>query len=153
NLSQVIHSLQFELPIVALQSFACDGREQEVQRLVQEEALRPFDLFDHLPIRARLLRLDEQQHILLVVMHHMASDSWSVQVFMRELQILYRALREERALPVSPLPIQYADYTIWQQEWLQGSESDEQLSYWKKQLAGLPDLLELPTVHARPAVQ
>ena len=118
-----------------------------------EEAQRPFDLAQDLMLRATLIKLSEQEHILLLVMHHIASDGWSMGILMRELSHFYEA--EISGLPSSlpELPIQYADYAEWQLEWLQGEVLNKQLDYWKRQLAGAPTRLDLPTDRPRPAVQ
>ncbi|MBV9108491.1 MAG: amino acid adenylation domain-containing protein, partial [Gemmatimonadetes bacterium] len=103
--------------------------------------------------RAALLRLDAADHVLLVGMHHIVSDGWSMGVLYRELSALYAAYREGGESPLAELPVQYADYAVWQREQLAGEVLDRQLSYWRERLAGAPELLELPTDHPRPAVQ
>src|SRR5262249_26291905 len=105
-------------------------------------------------IRAMLLRLSGQVHLLLVTMHHIVSDAWSLGVFVRELAALYGAAvasggTGEGTPSLRPLPIQYADYAVWQRAWMQGDAQESQLAYWRAQLAELP-LLDLPTDHPRP---
>ena len=124
-----------------------------MRRLCAEEARRPFDLTRDVLLRAKLFRLGEADHILLLTMHHIASDSWSLGVLSRELSALYTAFVEGKPSPLPELSIQYADYAAWQREWLQGEALEEQLDYWRKQLEGIPAVLELPTDHPRPAVQ
>ncbi|MBV9772574.1 MAG: amino acid adenylation domain-containing protein, partial [Gemmatimonadetes bacterium] len=121
----------------------------EAERLAAEEALRPFDLAQGPLLRATLLRLGEEDHVLLVTMHHIVSDGWSMEVLVREVSTSYAAFRcgEEPHLP--ELPIQYADFALWQRASLQGEVLDAQLGYWKAKLAGAPPLLELPTDHPR----
>ena len=114
---------------------------------------QPFDLGRGPVLRMRLLKLGEQEHVLLRTMHHIVSDGWSQGVFNRELTILYEAYREGRENPLKALAVQYADFAMWQRSWLEGGALDEGLKYWKEQLAGIPERLELPTDRARPAVQ
>jgi len=125
------------------------GRE----RLIAEEATTPFDL-EHGPlIRGRLIREGEQEHVLLITMHHIVSDAWSKGVWARELSALYEAYRCGEADPLPALEIQYADYAAWQRRWVSGDVLQQQAEYWKTTLAGAPALLELPTDHRRPAEQ
>jgi len=129
------------------------GRDAQMQRIAREEARRPFDL-NHGPLlRVRLLRLEEQEHVLLLSMHHIVSDGWSTGVLIRELAALYRAFAGSKPSPLPSLPIQYADYAYWQREWLQGETLQAELAYWKERLSGCPAHLELPTDRPRPAVQ
>ena len=143
-----------EVDLCALEPTA---RQAEVTRLATQEARQPFDLQHGPLIRTTLLRLDEQEHVLLLTMHHIVSDGWSMGIVIRELAALYTALiagtpqLEQVALP--PLPIQYADYAVWQREWLRDQVLDDQLSYWKRQLADAPPLLKLVTDRPRPEVQ
>ena len=118
-----------------------------------EEAQRPFDLTRDVLLRARLFRLGEADHILLLTMHHIASDGWSMGLLVHELSDPLPAFIEGKPSPLPELPIQYADYAVWQRAWLQGEALEEQLDYWRKQLEGAPAVLELPTDHPRPAVQ
>src|SRR5262249_43524829 len=104
-------------------------------------------------IRGRLLRVGDEEHVLLLTMHHIVSDGWSVGILLRELSQLYGAYRQTRENPLPALPIQYADYAQWQRCWLQGEVLQGQLEYWKEHLAGAPELLQLPTDRARPLVQ
>ncbi|MEW5926736.1 MAG: amino acid adenylation domain-containing protein [Gemmatimonadota bacterium] len=129
------------------------AREAELRRRASEESRRGFDLSAGPLFRARLLRLGGDEHALLLCMHHIVSDGWSMPVLFRELSVLYAAYREGRPSPLAELPMQYADYAVWQRERLQGEVLDRQLSYWKATLAGAPELLELPTDHPRPAVR
>ncbi|HKP51511.1 MAG TPA: amino acid adenylation domain-containing protein [Chloroflexia bacterium] len=145
-------ALDVPLPVVDLGSVPDEKREAEAQRLVKEEARRPFDLARGPLLRARLLRLDEERHQLVLVMHHIISDGWSMGVLAQELAELYRAFAAGEAPSLRDLPVQYADYTIWQREWLQGEALQGQLDYWKGQLAGAPAALEMPTDRPRPAM-
>ena len=145
-------TIDTKLPVQDLSGLPQAEREAEAKRLALEEKRRPFDLERGPLFRARLLRLDEEEHVLLISMHHIVSDGWSMGVFWRELGALYGAFARGGPSPLPELPIQYADYALWQRQWLKGEVLEEQLVYWKDQLAELP-VLELPTDHPRPAVQ
>lgn len=147
--------LHLPLPIIDLAGLREEIREQILQRLVTSEARRPFNLARGPLIRSTLLRLGEEKHVLVLLLHHIISDGWSNGVIIRELSTLYTAyVREPGApSPLPDLPVQYADFALWQREWLQGAELERRLSYWRKQLAGMPAILELPTDRPRPAVQ
>ncbi len=129
------------------------GREQELEQLASAEAREPFDLGHGPLLRVRLLRLAEEEHALLLTIHHIASDGWSMGVLLREFKVLYEAYARGEESPLAELEIQYADFAHWQREWLQGEVLERQLNYWKQQLDGAPALLELPTDYPRPAVQ
>ncbi|MFB1479128.1 non-ribosomal peptide synthase/polyketide synthase, partial [Corallococcus sp. RDP092CA] len=151
---QLIHPAKaFELPVVDLTGFPEASREAEARRCVDEEAVRPFDLGAGPLVRARLLKLGEAKHVLLVTMHHIVSDGWSMGVLVREVAALYDAFRAGRGSPLPELRVQYADFAQWQREWLLGGVLEKQVGYWKQRLAGAPALLELPTDFARPAAQ
>ncbi|HEU4883568.1 MAG TPA: amino acid adenylation domain-containing protein, partial [Longimicrobium sp.] len=122
-----------------------------LRRLVGEEARAPFDLARGPLIRGRLIRMSQDDHLLLVTMHHIVSDGWSLGVFTRELGALYDAFRRGEPDPLPALPVQYADYAAWQRRWVDGDVLKEQAEYWTETLAGAPALLELPTDHPRPA--
>jgi amino acid adenylation domain len=141
--------LAVPLPLVDLR--AHPEREVEAYRLATAEALRPFDLARGPLVRTCLLRLGEAEWVLLLTMHHIVSDGWSMGVSYRELTALYGAFASGGPSPLSELPIQYADFAVWQRGWLSGSVLAEQLAYWKERLAGLPRL-ELPTDYPRPPV-
>jgi amino acid adenylation domain-containing protein len=123
------------------------------ENLAYAEAERPFDLERGPLFRARLVRLAEDDHVLLFTLHHIISDGWSMGVMIRELATLYRAFTEGMPSPLPELPIQYADFAYWQRHWLQGEVLEAQLNYWRRQLSGAPALLELPTDRPRPPVQ
>lgn len=139
------------VPLIDLQSIPADRQMAEVHQLAQAEAQRRFNLALDRPFRCTLLRLEATSYVLLVTMHHIASDGWSLGVFRRELVTLYTAFFQGLASPLAELPIQYADFSAWQQQRLQAPP--QQLAYWKQQLAGAPPLLELPTDRSRPPVQ
>ena len=128
-------------------------REAKAQSLAQDEARTGFDLRTGPLLRASLIRLSGDEHILLVTLHHIVADGWSMGVLIRELAALYGAFRAGQASPLPELAIQYADYAQWQRDWLRGAVLERQLAYWKSQLAGAPALLALPTDRPRSAVQ
>ncbi|WP_186001748.1 non-ribosomal peptide synthetase [Corallococcus sp. Z5C101001] len=125
----------------------------EARRLVAEEAARPFDLAAGPLLRVLLLKLSQDDHVLVLNMHHGVSDGWSMGVLVRELVTAYAAFRESRSPGFAPLPLQAADHAVWQRQWLQGEVLDVQLDYWRHQLTGAPALLTLPTDRPRPALQ
>jgi len=142
--------LTLTVPLVDLQGLPADQREAEAMRLAAEEADEPFDLAHGPLLRARLLKLADEHHILLLTMHHIVSDGWSMAVLFRDLSELYTAIREGRPHKLPGLPIQYADYALWQREWLQGDVLQQQLAYWQQQLGEGVPALELPTDRVRP---
>ncbi|MBZ5521038.1 MAG: amino acid adenylation domain-containing protein, partial [Acidobacteriia bacterium] len=125
--------------------------ERRARDMAHQEATRPFRLDQGL-FRVKLFRLSEQEHWLTVTMHHIASDYWSHLVFLRELSALYEAFTQAKASPLPELEVQYADFALWQRDWLQGERLEQQLGYWKKQLSGLPAALELHAGRPRPAM-
>src|SRR6267142_3287772 len=129
---------------------AAEIREDQLDQVLREQARRPFDLSHGPLIRASLFRIGSQYHVLLMVMHHIVSDGWSSGVMLREFNVLYDSFSRGVASPLPPLPIQYADYSEWQREWLQGEVLERQLNYWRKQLAG-HETLNLPTDRPYPA--
>ncbi|HYG81326.1 MAG TPA: amino acid adenylation domain-containing protein, partial [Pyrinomonadaceae bacterium] len=142
---------ELSLPVEDLTRLPEDEREAEALRLSNEDARRPFDLARGPLFRASLLRLGEEHHVLLVNMHHIVSDGWSLSVLIRELTTLYAAFSRGEESPLPELPIQYVDFAKWQREWLQGSVLEEQLTYWRRQLGDIPPALELPADRPRPA--
>jgi amino acid adenylation domain-containing protein len=143
----------FVLPVEDLSGVGEADREAAVRRRAAEEARRGFDLSAGPLFRPALLRVGEEDHVLLLAMHHVVSDGWSIGVLFRELSALYAAYREGRESPLPELAVQYADYAVWQRGQLAGEVLEGQLGYWKERLAGAPELLELPADHSRPAVQ
>ncbi|XYI03749.1 amino acid adenylation domain-containing protein [Sorangium sp. So ce1128] len=141
------------VPLVDLGALAEAERERQVERRAADEAQRPFDLASGPLWRAQLLRLGDKDHVLLLTMHHIVSDGWSVGVLLKELTALYTAFRRGMPSPLPALPVQYGDFAVWQRRWLEGEAREEQLAYWKRQLAGAPPSLELPTDRPRPAMQ
>ncbi|MEW9682768.1 amino acid adenylation domain-containing protein [Pseudomonas sp. TE50-2] len=129
------------------------GAAQQLPELMQAEALLPFDLAHQLPVRGRLLCLAAEHHVLLLTLHHIVADGWSMGVFTQELAALYQAFSEGRDDPLPALAIQYGDYALWQRRWLAGDALQRQGEYWQQALAGAPVLLTLPTDRPRPARQ
>ena len=151
---QVI-SPEARVPLSLLDLSAHDeaAREAEAARLAAAEARRSFDLERGPLIRAALLRLGAEEHVLVRTVHHIISDKISEDIFVRELATLYEAFSAGRPSPLPPLPVQYADYARWQREWLQGDVLQSQIGYWETALAGAPPAIELPTDMLRPPVQ
>ncbi|CAJ6554194.1 syringomycin synthetase [Burkholderia pseudomallei] len=127
--------------------------EQRAKNLSQAHASAPFDLSRDLPVRVLLLQLADEAHVVQVVMHHIASDGWSVGVFLQELSALYGSFIAEQDDPLAPLPLQYADYAAWQRRWLASGQLEKQGAFWQTNLSGAPTLLELPTDRPRPPKQ
>ncbi len=143
----------FRFRQVSLEQLSESRREQEIQHWLDSENERPFALAHDPLLRVTLLRLDETSHLLLMTLHHIISDEWSMGLLLQEVADLYRAFGLNRPSPLSELPIQYADYAHWQRQWLSGTLLKNQLSYWARQLAEAPALLDLPTDRPRPPMQ
>ena len=141
------------IPVIDLQALPEQEQSAKVQELAIGEEQQPFDLLNGPLVRVTLLRLAEQSHVLLLTMHHIVSDGWSMGIFIHELSAVYQALCTGEPSLLPQLPIQYADFAHWQREWLSGEVLQTQLNYWKQQLAGTPPLLTLPTDRPRPSVQ
>jgi amino acid adenylation domain-containing protein len=151
---QVVHpDLEIPVPVIDLQGLGEAERAAEMRRLLDTEARRPFDLAAGPLVCSSLLRLAAREHVFLATLHHVIADGWSVEVLTRELVALYSAFSAGRPSPLPELPIQYLDFTRWQREWLTGPVLDEQLAFWKTQLAGAPPTLDLPTDHPVPRVR
>jgi hypothetical protein len=144
--------LKIELREADLRHLPREERESEALRVVTEKAREPFDLTRGPLLRASLLRLEEEEHVALLTMHHLVSDGWSMGVLVSELGALYAAYRAGRPSPLPELPLQYADFTTWQRERLRGDRLESLLAYWKRQLGGRLPVLELPTDRPRAAV-
>ena len=142
-----------ELPVVNLEHLTTVEREAEVSRIIAEAVRHPFELSTGNLARYLLLRLSQNEHVLLLVMHHIVFDGWSVGVFSRELSALYEAFLTGKPSPLPELAVQYADFAHWQRQWLQGPILESQLSYWKKQLGGKLPVLELTTDYPRPPIK
>ncbi|MBD2076663.1 amino acid adenylation domain-containing protein [Phormidium sp. FACHB-592] len=141
-----------ELAVVNLQAVAVSDRERISQQLATAEAQHPFNLTTDPLLRVTLLQFDSSESVLLLTMHHIVADGWSLGVLIKELAYCYTAFVEGRSPSLPPLPIQYTDFADWQHRWLQGEVLEKQLAYWRKQLQALP-VLQLPSDRPRPAVQ
>ena len=137
------------LPVIDVSDVPASERRAEALRLANDEVRRPFDLTCGPLMRASLLLLDEQEYVLVVTVHHIASDEWSMGVLVGELTALYEAFSTRAPSPLPELQIQYGDFALWQREWLQGNLLETQLAYWRKQLAGAPSLTNLPVSRPR----
>ena len=150
---QVVGPVNVPLTVIELNDVAESEQEAAVREIAAREAAQPFDLSQSPLLRVKFVRLSPDDQVLLFTMHHIVSDGWSMGVLIREVSELYSAYASEREPQLEELPIQYADYASWQREWLQGEVLDEQVQYWRNQLAGAPPVLELQTGKSRPAVQ
>ena len=128
-------------------------RDAELRRLAAAEAERPFDLIQGPLLRLTLVRLAAAEHVLFLCLHHIVADGWSMGVLLRELSELYAAARAGRSSPLPELPLQYADFALWQRGWLHGPRLEAEIDHWRRRLSGAPPALELPTDRPRPAVQ
>jgi amino acid adenylation domain-containing protein len=151
--TQVIQTTREGISVVNLEDLTVHEQAEKTQQLKQKQATQPFDLAKESLIRITLGVLSETEHLLLVCMHHIISDGWSIEVFIHELTSLYNAYVQNQPANLAPLPIQYGDFALWQKQWLQGDVLQSQLNYWQNQLTAAPPLLSLPTDHPRPAVQ
>jgi amino acid adenylation domain-containing protein len=141
------------LPLIDLTRLPAPEQERVALRLAREEALRPFDLSKGPLLRVSLLRLGGEEHVVLFTMHHIVSDGWSMEVLVRELSEIHRAYVSLGVpSPLTPLPIQYADFAVWQRRLVEETLLDKQLAYWKERLGGTPPRLELPTDRPRPSI-
>ncbi|RYZ37608.1 MAG: amino acid adenylation domain-containing protein, partial [Myxococcaceae bacterium] len=151
---QVIHpDVDLSLEGVDLSGLDAGAREEEARRQLGQQMQRPFNLHTGPLVRAQLVKLDEQEHVLALTMHHIVSDGWSLGVLVREVSALYEAFAQGRPSPLPELPVQYAGYAAWQRQQLQGEALQREVDYWKQQLSGAPPVLELPTDRPRPAVR
>jgi len=145
--------LVLEIPVINLGHLEVSVREAETLRLAREEARKPFNLTRGPLIRVTVLQLAETDFVVLLTMHHIISDGWSMGVLIREIALHYQAFSQGKAAQLPELPIQYADFAQWQQEWLTGEVLQSQIDYWRQQLQDVPSVLELPLDRPRPAIQ
>lgn len=145
--------LEIELPVVDLTHLPAAAREAEVSRLAIADAQKAFDVTRAPLFRVTLLKLGDLDHVLLLTMHHIVSDGWSMGIFVKEMAAIYQALSRGEPVQLSEPAIQYPDFARWQREWLQGEALEEQLRYWTEHLAGAPAVLNLPVTKPRPAMQ
>src|SRR6266508_1357144 len=150
---QVIDEVSpIEMPLIDVSGLEERQREKEARKIAGEEAARSFDLNRGPLLRVIVLKMDEEEHVLLYTTHHIVSDGWSMEILIREVGELYRAFSAGEPSPLEELPIQYADFAVWQREWLGGEVLERQMEYWGGQLKDL-QILELPTDHPRPTIQ
>ncbi|MCP4256666.1 MAG: hypothetical protein GY774_03955, partial [Planctomycetes bacterium] len=152
---QVIHPFSEEsvrLPVIDLTELSSGEQEKEILKIISVETQRPFDFTLGPLFRSILIKQDVDSHVLLFIVHHILSDGWSIGVSIRELSILYEAFSQDQPSPLPPLAVQYADFTLWQRQWLSGEVLQTQLSYWQEKLADAPQVLELPNDHPRPPI-
>ncbi|HWM94025.1 MAG TPA: amino acid adenylation domain-containing protein [Thermoanaerobaculia bacterium] len=149
---RIAPGLWADLPVVDLAGLG-HGARAEACRLASAEARRPFDLEAEPPLRLLLIRTGADEHELRVTLHHITADGWSLEVLVRELGVLYRAFTQGEASPLTDLPLQYADWAVWQRRWLRGEALEGLRSAWRRLLLGAPTVLELPTDRPRPPVQ
>jgi amino acid adenylation domain-containing protein len=152
-IQSIAPELVLDLPLIDLTFLPSENRESEVRRLATEQARWPFDLARGPLIRGRLLRLSEEEHALILTLHHIIADGWSVGVLVRELGTLYQDFSEGKPSSLPGLSVQYADYAVAQRDWLQGPVLQRELAYWKTRFPTLPAPLQLPTDRPRPVLQ
>ncbi|HEY0734013.1 MAG TPA: amino acid adenylation domain-containing protein, partial [Herpetosiphonaceae bacterium] len=145
----IVPQVALPLPLNDLSALNLADRTRAIDQLTERDIQQPFDLGTPPLLRARVLRLAADEHLLLLTLHHIITDGWSLGVLLRELAALYA----DPAVVLPALSVQYADYALWQREWLQGAVREQQLAFWRAQLAGAPETLQLPTDHPRPPVQ
>jgi aspartate racemase len=149
---QVIHEgVRVDLDIINLQEVPEDERERKAEELIWQQISCPFDLTKDVMLRGQLVKLQENEHILVITLHHIAADGWSLSVFSRELNHLYTAYRRGEKSQLPDLAFQYADYAVWQRDWIKGKRPKKQLAYWIDQLSGL-ETQDIPTDRPRPAI-
>lgn len=146
-------SLVLQLPRINLRHIPEDERSEVLKRLLAQEVQRPFSLGAGPLIRAVLFHVGDAEHRLLMTLHHIVVDRWSYALLWQELSVIYEAFSNGLPSPLAELPVQFADYALWQRQWLKGETLETRLSYWRKQLAGASFVLELPTDRPRPAIQ
>ena len=151
-LQEVLEAEPVSLPVTDLSELDHAERAGAALEAASAESREPFDLAHGPMLRVKLLRLSDDDHVVMLTMHHIASDGWSMDVLTKEVSALYEAYNEGKESPLAELPIQYADFAVWQRGWLQGEELERQLAYWRRQLGGELPVLELPTDRERPAM-
>ena len=149
----IVRQVHIALPYEGLEQLLEADKSERIMSVLREETTVPFDLVHGPLLRLKVLRLAQQDHILVRTLHHIVSDAWSQNIFQQELMVLYEAFREGRENPLKPLELQYADFALWQRSWLDAGAVERELAYWRKQLAGIPEQLELPRDHPRSAFQ
>jgi amino acid adenylation domain-containing protein len=153
GIPQQIIASSLQIPLSVIDLDAQPDRQTQAQRLAAEEVRRPFDLARGPLLRATLVRVEPEEHLLILTVHHIISDAWSLGIMFREIGALYQAYTRDEPSPLSDLPLQYADFAVWQHRTLQGKMLERELGYWREQLKGVPPALELLTDRPRPPVQ
>ncbi|MEB3282827.1 MAG: amino acid adenylation domain-containing protein [Lyngbya sp.] len=149
----ISETCELDLPIIDLSQLSETKKQATIEQFLFAETQQHFDLGSSPLFRIKLLRLKEQEHILLLAFHHIISDGWSMGVLLHELSTLYQAFLNQEPFPLEELPIQYVDFASWQRQWLKGELLENQLSYWRQKLQDAPTLSQLPTDRIRPAIQ
>ena len=150
---RILPATDFQLPVIDLRSCTEEERQAKVAGMIEAETRRPFDLENELLVRVIVVRLAGEEQVVFFMLHHIVSDAWSTGILVNEVSTLYRAFLNGERSPLPELPVQYADYAVWQREWLSGEVLDNEIAYWKKELAGIAPVLQLPADHSRPPVQ
>ena len=145
----VLEHARIKLVRIELNAAAITARRKAAEQLIREAAHQPFDLSADLLLRASLIRLSSEEHLLVLVLHHIVADEWSLKILFHELGECYRSHVERRPLSLPPLAIQYSDFTVWQRNWLKGEVLGKQLEFWQRHLKGEPPVTELPPDHPR----
>jgi amino acid adenylation domain-containing protein len=145
-------AFNISLPIIDLTNIPFTERETQALKITVAEAEKPFNLSEDRLIRLQLIKLEEEENILVITLHHIIADGWSTRILHREIGLFYRAILHQESIPLEDLPIQYADYTLWQEKWLQGEEIIQQLNYWKEKLNNAPPVHQLPLDKPRPTI-
>ena len=149
----VLPAVHLNVPVIDLTTLPAEQVEREIARYLNEDAERPYEL-DRAPLlRAKILRLGDAEHVLLLNFHHIICDGGSLAVFYRELAVLYESLSEGRQWALPPLPVQYADFALWQQRLFQEGRLEPQMAYWRRQLGGALAAIDLPTDWERPGAK
>lgn len=149
----VLPAMEVELPVIDLSHLPNDRREEEALRIAAEKAGEPFDLTSGPLLRLTLVKLASEEHILILVMHHIVTDGWSMSIFFHEIASLYDAFTDGHPPDLPELSIRYRDFAVWQKEYESGELLQSQIEYWKKKLLGAETTLDIPTDHPRPAIQ
>ena len=147
----VLSDVEVEIPVIDLTEILPHERESEALRIASEEGKKPFDLSTGPLLRPLLLRLDQETHFLVLVIHHIVIDGWSIALLFRDVTKIYAALMKNETPELPPLTLQYAEYAQWQREYMSGDLLNREIEHWKHRLAGAETLLDLPTDHPRPS--
>ncbi|ACB52418.1 peptide synthetase [Crocosphaera subtropica ATCC 51142] len=150
---KIIQSLTLDIPLIDLQELSKEHQEIEIQTNIKTEALRSFNLEKSPLLRSIIFQRDQEDYVLIFTVHHIIADYWSMRVLIQELAAIYEAFSQQKPSPLPSLPIQYADFAVWQRKWLQGEARVKQLEYWREKLRNNPPILQLPTDFPRPPIQ